>query len=221
MKEKIKVLILGILAGFSIGLGGLLYTLCSSINLSLLGSLCFSIGLLLVCLFSLYLFTGKIGFVTSSENKGKYIVELLIGYLGNVIGAIGFGYLCFCFFSGNKEITDSINLIASKRMVDLGSGGTPFYKELIGGFFCGVLVYIAVYGFKKDWHILLRVFLLIFAVFAFVAAGFEHCIANMFYVSMANMWNWQTLLNIVIVTFANSLGAISLNLIITKLIKNK
>lgn len=219
MKAKLKTLLFGVLAGASIGLGGLLYTICSSKNMALLGSLCFSIGLLLVCLFSLYLFTGKIGFVISDPNKKDYIINLVIGYLGNIIGAVGFGYLCFIFFQGNNDVTTAIHNIATKRLTDIGSGGTPFYTELIGAIFCGMLVYVAVYGFKKDWNIIARIFLLVFCVFAFVACGFEHCIANMFYVSMANMWNGQTILNILIVTFGNALGAILLNLIASKLAK--
>jgi len=219
MKKILKTLLLGVLAGSAIGLGGLLYTICVANNNSFLGSFAFSIGLLLVCLFGLFLFTGKIGFVTSCDNKKDYIINIIIGYIGNILGAVAFGYLCLVFFQNNETVKNAISTIASKRLTDVGNGGTPFYTELIGSIFCGMLVYIAVYGFKKDWNIIVRVILLVFCVFAFVLAGFEHCIANMFYISMANMWGPQTLLNILIVTIGNSLGAIILNLAATKLAK--
>lgn len=218
MKKILKTLVLGILAGAAIGLGSLLYTICNSKNLPLLGSACFSIGLILVCVFGLFLYTGKIGFLPEASNKKSFALDLLIGYIGNIIGAITFGYLMLVLFKGNTVIESSISSIASKRLTDLGNGGTPFYKEIISGIFCGMLVFIAVYQFKKDFNIVARLLILAFCVFAFVASGFEHCIANMFYVSMANMWNLQSIMNILIITVSNSIGALVL-MSATKLIK--
>ena len=220
-KNFIRTFILGILAGSAIGLGGLFFTVLASVNNKIVGSLLFSIGLLLVCSFSLYLYTGKIGFLSSSENKKKYTMELLTGILGNLIGAVIFGYLIRLMFWGSKNDTmlNTIDSICSSRFIDLGNGGTSWYVPLISSIFCGMLVYIAVYGWKQDWHPLLKVIVLIFSVFAFVAMGFEHCIANMFYLSFGNAWNIQTILNILIVIIGNSLGAIILNLLVTYLKK--
>ena len=69
MRKHIKTFLLGILAGASIGLGGLLFTLISNAGYKAIASACFSIGLLLVCLYGLNLFTGKVGFTLESENK--------------------------------------------------------------------------------------------------------------------------------------------------------
>jgi len=205
-KPLLKTLMLGVLAGVSIAFGGLFYILCSSKGYSLLGSLLFSMGLLLVCVFALYLYTGKIGFIIDSDNKKKYSLNLLIGIIGNLIGAIGFGYLMFIFFKDNKAITDTALSVANKRMIT----GDNFYITMIGSFFCGVLVYLAVYTFKKDFPLWLRVFILILCVFLFVGSGFEHCIANAFYISIANKWCPETLLNMAISIVFNSLGSIVL-----------
>ena len=93
-------------------------------------------------------------------------------------------------------------------MIDLGDGGSPFMKQLGSSFFCGCLVYLAVHFWKKKWHFIYRTIILVFCVFLFVYLGFEHCIANMFYFSYANAWGAQSLVNILVVTIGNSLGAL-------------
>ena len=209
MQRVLKTFLLGILAGASIALGGLLFTLLSSTGYKVLGSFAFSIGLLLVCLFGFNLFTGKVGFFIEAENKKEYSLNLLIMYIGNFIGALAIGYLCFGFFSNNSLVTSTITNISNAREIT----GDNWWITLLGAIGCGMLVYTAVYGFKKDWPIGIRAVVLMFAVFAFVLAGFQHCIANMFYISMANGWNGLTILNILIVTIGNIIGAILLEAI--------
>ena len=69
MQKLVKTLLLGILAGFSIALGGLLFTMATLNGYKVVGSIAFSIGLLLVCLFGFNLFTGKVVFTLEAENK--------------------------------------------------------------------------------------------------------------------------------------------------------
>ena len=45
-------------------------------------------------------------------------------------------------------------------------------------------------------------------VTVFIVAGFEHCVANMFYYSVGNMWNWNSALSIYIMIIGNSVGSI-------------
>ena len=90
--------LLGILAGAAIGLGGFLNLLLVSTGIEAcryLGGMVFSIGLFTVCFFGLHLYTGKVGYVM--ENDRSYALSLVIMYIGNVIGAVGFGYLMFLF----------------------------------------------------------------------------------------------------------------------------
>ena len=220
MRRHIKTLLLGILAGASIGLGGLLFTLVSNAGYKAVASACFSIGLLLVCLYGLNLFTGKVGFTLEAENKPSYLLDLLIMYVGNIIGSVVFGYLTLVVFKSNSSVMATIESVAGARSINADNWLSIF----VGAIGCGALVYTAVYGFKKDWSMGAKILVLIFSVFAFVYCGFHHCIANMFYISFANLWNGATLLNILIVTIGNIIGALILetfSVLIKKTLNNE
>ena len=206
MHKIIKTFLLGVMAGAAIALGGLLFTTVSNIGYKVIASFAFSIGLLLVCMFGFNLFTGKVGFFIEAENKKEYSLNLLIMYIGNFVGALAIGYLCFGFFSNNLAMKSAITTISDAREIT----DDNWWITLLGAIGCGMLVYTAVYAFKKEWPIGVRIIVLMFAVFTFVIAGFQHCIANMFYISFANGWSGMKLVNILIVTVGNIAGAILL-----------
>ncbi len=200
----LKTLVAGVAAGLFIGIGGAVFVVCSANGMSWLGSILFSCGLMSVCAFQAKLYTGKIGFAFHS-NKEE-LIDLPIMLIGNAISAIGTGYFLFAAFPQN--FIDTAVLIAENRASE------PFYVPLIMSFFCGILVYLAVYGWKalENWPV--KAVLLILCVTVFVMCGMQHCIANMFYFSLANGWNWQTLLNIVLCVAGNSIGAITVDAMI-------
>ena len=68
-------------AGIMIGIGGVVFL---SLNNKILGATFFSIGLLVICMFDMYLYTGKIGYVIS--NKLSYVILLIFTLIGNFIG---------------------------------------------------------------------------------------------------------------------------------------
>ena len=70
------------------------------------------------------------------------------------------------------------------------------------GIFCGFLMYASVEGYKTVKNPLI----LFAGVSAFILCGFEHCIANMFYFSMAGMWSAKAFLCILVITLGNSIG---------------
>ena len=213
MKKILKTFTLGIGAGAAIGVGSFLFTICASYGLKTLGCALFAVGLFTVCFFSLFLYTGKIGYFLDNTEKKNYTIDLLVGYIGNIVGAVALGYLLRLIFSSfNNQTMEGIKKIVASRMVDIGNGGSPFIKQLGSSFFCGTLVYLAVHFWKKKWNFILRTAILVLCVFLFVYFGFEHCIANMFYFSYGNAWNMQSLVNILIVTIGNSLGAIMVRL---------
>ena len=201
--KHIKCIVSGILAGLFIGIGAFAYVLAKDINL-ILASFLFSIGLLLVCFLNVNLFTGKIGWVF--DNKADYALNLVLMLIGNIIGAVGMGYMLFAIFNGTASVNTAINIANSRA---IGSG-EPFYKALIMSFLCGMMVYFAVYFYKFATGGL-KIFGLVFSVAIFVVTGMEHCIANMFYYSLANAWSWPIILNVLICIVGNSLGAICLN----------
>ena len=53
---------------------------------------------------------------------------------------------------------------------------------------------------------------IVLGITVFILASFEHCVANMFYFSIANMWTWKTVLYVLVMIAGNSVGSILLAL---------
>ena len=213
MKKHIEVVSYGIYAGMAIGLGGLLNILANHWFSSapwagrILGSLLFPIGLTLVCVLGLNLFTGKIGYLL--DNNKNYLGFLGFVYIGNILGSLILGGFCLVTLKDNEVFNTALKITGGKLF-------DPTFRNIVkvfaGSVLCGVLVYIAIFcykTFKPIWAKLLGIFI---SIGLFVFLKFDHCIANMFYFSFS--WSWTdplAYLNIGVVTLGNSLGAISLN----------
>ena len=212
--------LLGILAGIAIGLGGFLNLLLVSTGIEAcryLGGFVFSVGLFTVCFFGLHLYTGKVGYVM--ENKRDYALSLLIMYIGNVIGAVGFGYLMHL----TGVIQDTAISVALNKIVNDGEVGSSPLKILLYSFFCCIMVFLAVDLFKKSKNWFVKVGGLVVCVALFVITGMEHCIANMFYFAFANTYSTHFLyafLALLIATAGNSLGAIATYIVVRE-VNNK
>ena len=76
--------------------------------------------------------------------------------------------------------------------------------------FCNLLIYIAVEGFRRNPHELGKYLSLFFGVMVFILCGFEHCVANMYYISIAGMWSGKSLLYILVMTLGNAAGGVLL-----------
>ena len=209
--KYLKVLLFGIYAGLAIGLGSLVYTVASTYLTShggiIFASALFSVGLILVCVLGLQLYTGKIGVVFDDREKLKEnAINLPIMLVGNAIGAFALGIICHFAFMNIPEIND--------RIIAISQGKTVSDTVFLQGIFCGALVYIAVYFFKnlENWG--MKIIGIIAAVTLFVYCGFQHCIANMFYFGMAFNWNINMLWNLLIVILTNSIGALLVRCIV-------
>lgn len=190
MKDFIK----SVLAGIMIGIGGTIYL---SLDNKVVGSSLFGIGLFMIVIYGFNLYTGKIGYLVDNFNF-KYIKMLVITLIGNFIGTFFVGYI-FMFTRIYSLIHDKAKLLVDVKLDD------SLVSILILAFFCGILMYLAVNTYKenKDISKYLGVFL---GVIVFILCGFEHCIANMYYFSVANIWNLNTLLYLLIMILGNSLG---------------
>ena len=205
MKRFFKTLFLGILAGLAIGLGSFLFLLLKFLipgqGGAMFASMMFSVGLILVCVFGLNLYTGKIGvFLDDREKIKENSINLPIILLGNAIGAFSLGILChFIFYTW----TDFIDFT-----VAVSVGKTESSTVFIQGLLCGALVYIAVYLFKNLENWAMKIIGIVVSVTLFVYCGFQHCIANMFYFGIACNWEDEMIWNLLIVILTNSIGAL-------------
>ncbi len=209
--KYLKVLLFGIFAGLAIGLGSLAFTLTSAYLTSkeglMFASMLFSVGLILVCVLGLQLYTGKIGVVFDNREKlAENAINLPIMLVGNAIGAFALGILCHFIFMNVPDIATRIEAISIAKTVSK--------NVFLEGIFCGALVYIAVYCYKNFQNWGMKIIGIIVAVTLFVYCGFQHCIANMFYFGMAFNWNIDMLWNLLLVILTNSVGALLVRCIV-------
>jgi formate transporter FocA len=152
----------------------------------LLGGLVFCLGLILVVVGGAELFTGN-NLIVMAWASGKVTTRALlrnwvIVYLGNFVGSLGTAALLFVskqwsFSSGVVGLT-ALNIAKSK--VELG-----FLQAIALGILCNALVCLAVWMTYSARSTLDKIAAIIFPISAFVAAGFEHSIANMYFIPIA------------------------------------
>ena len=193
--QYIEFIIKGIYAGVMIGIGGIAYL---AIPNKIVGSFIFSIGLLTVCMYSLNLYTGKVGYIL--VNKINYIFEVLFSLIGNFIGT---------FLVGNLiRITRYGDYIETARNIVNIKLADNIISIFILSIFCGIIMYIAVNNYKKETSDLGKYIIIVMGVMAFILSGFEHCVANMFYFSVAGIWNIKVFLYLAVMILGNGLGSI-------------
>ena len=204
---------LGFAAGISIGLGGLLSVtmnyLLPNIFGKILGSLLFGIGLFLVCTFSFSLYTGKVGLAIEKRCPKEDLLDLLIMLSANFIGAASFGMMVYLFTKGTPLHEAFVNVANGKLKPYVENPSFDDYLlTFSNAFFCGLCVYLSVKCFQADRLRVKGILLMFFFVFLFVFAGFEHCVANMFYYGSSFVWKVDVIINIALVVLGNSLGTI-------------
>ena len=180
-------------AGIAIGIGGAVFL---SLDNKIAGALFFSLGLLTVVSNGLALFTGKVGYLPM--NKPSYLVDLVIIWLGNYVGATLTG-LAFRLTRAQKA-EKALEIVNAK----LGDG---LVSVFILSVFCGILMFLAVNGYKKigDFG---RYLILVLPVAVFILSGYEHCVANMFYYAHALVFTPKALLWLLVMTVGNSVGGV-------------
>lgn len=197
----IKNLILSIYSGLCIGLGGTAYLSCDN---KILGSFLFGLGLFTILNFGFNLFTGKVGYFVN--NKPSYWGFLGIVWLGNFIGTFLFARMIAATRYGTT-------LQAKANALCLIKDGDSIVSLLVLGIFCGMLMFIAADGYKNLTNPLAQMLAIFLPVMVFILSGFEHCVANMFYFSVAGMWNGDSALSMLIMTLGNSVGGIFIPLV--------
>lgn len=207
LKKNINILFKGIYAGMMIGIGGTVYL---SISNSIIGAIFFSVGLLTICIYKMNLYTGMIGYII--ENKLNYIVTLLLTLIGNFIGRMITSLLVL-----NTRIA---NLSVRAKEISAIKINDNYLSIFILSIFCGMLMYIAVNTFKKEKDSIVRYLAIFICVIVFILSGFEHCIANMYYISLAKLWSLKAVLSMLIMVLGNSVGSIFIAIFNNKIKEN-
>lgn len=207
LKKNINILFKGIYAGMMIGIGGTVYL---SISNSIIGAIFFSVGLLTICIYKMNLYTGMIGYII--ENKLNYIVTLLLTLIGNFIGTMITSLLVL-----NTRIA---NLSVRAKEISSIKINDNYLSIFILSIFCGMLMYIAVNTFKKEKDSIVRYLAIFICVIVFILSGFEHCIANMYYISLAKLWSLKAVLSMLIMILGNSVGSIFIAIFNNKIKEN-
>ena len=205
-----KVLLRGFLAGMAISIGGWLYLASRSASVSLvLPAFLFSLGLMSICAFDFHLYTGRVCYLFSNNEVsfGKRCLKLALALFGNLLGCLVFGYLCRFLFK--PWSTYSFNVLEGMVNTKLTY---HWYEMLLRSFLCGIMVFIAVDGYKKIEGFG-RFFIIALAIGGFIIMGFEHSIANMFYFFCNNTVSGKMALYLLLCVIGNSLGGLFLPLI--------
>lgn len=229
----LSLLVLGIMAGAYVGFGGLFATsvtfdMSLGIGLKkLVSGMAFSIGLMLVVIAGGELFTGNT-LMVSSVVTGRVTIRKVLAkwglvYFANFIGSILLALLFY--FSGLwKTGGSALGEVAVKTAyakVNLGFGEA--FVRAVG---CNWMVCLAIWMALSARQTIGKIFAIFFPIMGFVAIGFEHCVANMYFIPTGiflSQWagltpagmdlsslTWSAFLfkNLIPVTIGNTIGGV-------------
>lgn len=183
-----KVLLLGIFAGMFIAIGA------SSSNLAvhamanpglakLVAGLIFPVGLMMIVFIGGELFTGDCMMIIGVMDKKYSVLQmckvLILVWLSNFVGSmIIVGLVIGC---GQYDMSAGV-LGAYTIKVAVGKVSLTFGKAVASGIMCNILVCIAVLMGGAARDVSGKIFAILFPIMAFVVGGYEHCVANMYYI---------------------------------------
>ena len=188
VKPVAKIFVAAIMAGMFIAFGG------SSSNVAVFGienvglartlaGCIFPVGLMLIVLVGGELFTGNcmmIGGVMTGRIKAIQMIRVLVTvYLGNLVGSLIVSFLAY--YSGQWKYGAGA-LGAYTIKVAFGKLNLSFGTAVASGILCNILVCVAVLMASASKDAVGKIFGCFFPIWAFVIAGYEHCVANMYYI---------------------------------------
>jgi formate transporter FocA len=186
--NTLTMFVLAVLAGAFIALGAIFCTITMTGDMAfgfkkLLGGIVFSLGLILVIIGGAEVFTGNnlivMAWASGRISAFQILRNWVIVYAGNLTGSLSTAVLMlftgqYTFANGQVGIT-ALSLAQAKCNL-------TFIQAIALGIMCNVLVCLAVwlcFSARTDTDKILSI---IFPITAFVAAGFEHCVANMYFI---------------------------------------
>jgi len=194
--DAIRLLVLGILAGAFIGFGAMLATIVTAGGagvvpygvLRVLAGAVFSLGLILVVVGGAELFTGNnlmvMAWASGRVRASEVLRAWAIVYAGNLIGAAATAVLVF--LAATHELGGGA-VGAEALAIGQAKGAQHVLPEFVDGVLANTLVCLAVWLSYSGRTVADRVLVIVPPITAFVAAGFEHSIANMYFLPQALM----------------------------------
>ncbi|HNR01035.1 MAG TPA: formate/nitrite transporter family protein [Anaerolineaceae bacterium] len=194
--RALPLLLLSILAGMYIAFGGVFSTVAATGMMGhspygvikVLQGLVFSLGLILVVVGGAELFTGNMLMVIPLASRKISLMDLLrnwgLVYAGNFLGSLmvaGLVILARIYTFSNGELGNTMFAIANTKL------GYSFAQALALGILCNILVCLAVWLSYSARNTTDKVLAVLFPISAFIAAGFEHSVANMYLIPVAFM----------------------------------
>lgn len=183
---------LGMLAGAFIGLGALMFALVSSdaslgfAASRLLGGLGFSLGLILVTVAGAELFTGNnllvMAWASGCVSTRDVLRNWVVVCAANFLGALGLAVLVW--LSGHATMNGGA-VGSTVVAIATAKAGLSATDAFFRGMLCNVLVCMAVWMALAGRSLADKAVAIVFPITAFVAAGFEHSVANMYYFPLA------------------------------------
>ncbi len=228
-----QLLLRGFMAGLYIAVGGALATVCSAgvQNLapglkSFIAGAVFPVGLIAIVLTGMELFTGDNMLVPMAAMQGRIGWDRVFYnwfwvYIGNFIGSIFWAYLMVVGPFSNGGIIDPHNLnvfaknaiaiAKAKTLTYKGAGAIGLWSAFMKGIGCNLLVNLAILLAFSSKEMIGKFFGIWFPIMAFVASGFEHCVANMYFIPagiMLGAVSWYDFIvwNLIPVTLGNIVG---------------
>ncbi len=217
--HAVPTVMLGLMAGAFIAFGAMFYTLVMTNHdmglgpARLLGGVAFSLGLILVVVGGAELFTGN-NFIVMAWAEHKVTTAQLLRnwclvYIANFIGAVGAAILMF--WSGALSLGDSAVAQTALSVAEYKVNLEPL-EAFIRGILCNALVCLAVWLCFAARDVASKILAIIFPISAFVALGFEHCVANMYFIPLGMLLGdfeisaIEFLTNVIPVTIGNIVG---------------
>ncbi len=205
--KRLYPFLYAVFAGLAIAIGGTLYL---SIENPVTGAIFFATGLFMILTFGMNLYTGKVCYIF--EKDKDFVINVPIIWVGNLLGT-WLGALLVKATRIATPLVEKAMVIADKKLSD------DLLSIFILACFCNVLIFLAVDNFNNNKHEIGKYIALI-GVPAFILAGFEHCVANMFYFAMADtLWNSTSMLYILVMTAGNAVGGLVIP--VTRMYKEK
>ncbi|MBU1026699.1 MAG: formate/nitrite transporter family protein [Candidatus Margulisbacteria bacterium] len=188
-----KLTILGILAGIYIAFGASIATLVASDAAKFMGvgmskffvGAVFSVGLMLVVIAGAELFTGNNLMLMSALDGrvpfSKVVYKWIVVYFANFVGSVLMALLMLNtgLWKGGNFLTGVTALKIANAKVNL-LWGEAFTRAIL----CNILVCLAVWMALASQNIIGRIWAIFFPIMTFVALGYEHCVANMYFIPM-------------------------------------